>query len=225
MTQMSGPPPQGWSDSTDEGTLPAPDDITCPMECTLCCEPGDCEDCLDCLYWPDVVEEPPGVMWPREGPTSPLMGDELASARLALGQGVGRRIGLAVRRFRRSQRVTQRRLADELGWSRSAMGRLEADATGTPLGRVEEVLDLVGYRLALIPTDNRPDADLGEESDETWSVTDLLPKDGRGRRPPPFGLVRWHSPIDRRLDGPSRGHENAWTWHRPRPTPPVTPPG
>ncbi len=207
-----------------DGPGPGAEAIFCPMVCEHCSAPGDCEDCLDCLYWPGVVEEHPDVLWPRGGAASPTMVDELEAARRSLGPGVGRRVGLVSRRFRSRQSLTQRGLADELAWSKSALSRLEADASGTPLGRVEELLDHVGYRLALVPVEGRPDAPQGEESDAVWGVTDLLPQDGRGRRPPPFVLVRWQSPLDRRLDGPARGHENAWIWRRPPSSPQLTPP-
>lgn len=102
-----------------------------------------------------------------------------------------------------------------MGWSRSVIGRLEADASGMPLARIEALLGALGYRVAFVPVA----ADTNEDPDKIWGASDLLARDGQGRRPPPGSRVTWHDEDDRRLYTTLRGRE--WTWSRgTAPTPP-----
>ena len=60
--------------------------VVCPMPCERCdaLGPGGCEDCLDCLLWPEV---PPGRSTggpPLPGRTSPTKTAELRAARTRL---------------------------------------------------------------------------------------------------------------------------------------------
>lgn len=141
--------------------------IACPMDCRGCSDPGDCEDCLDCLLWPHPVEEVTALECPARGPSSPVRSADLVEAREHLG--VGRRVGVVARRFRRGERLPQRQLADVLGWSRASMGRLEHDATQIPLGKVEALLRHTGHRLAIVEIVGQ-----GEVDELQWGAADLL---------------------------------------------------
>lgn len=187
--------------------------IVCPAPCDICEEPGDCEDCLDCLYWPRRYTDVPPRPVPARGRSAPTKQQELSSARHQLVAGL--RVGLLSRRHRRLQGLTQRDLAEAMGWSRSVIGRLEADASGMPLARIEALLGALGYRVAFVPVA----ADTNEDPDKIWGASDLLARDGQGRRPPPGSRVTWHDEDDRRLYTTLRGRE--WTWSRgTAPTPP-----
>ena len=141
--------------------------IACPMDCRVCSDPGDCEDCLDCLLWPRVVEELRAVVRPPRGPSFLVRSTDLVEARERLD--VGRRVGLVARRFRRGARLTQRQLAAVLGWSRASMGRLEHDATQIPLGKVEALLRHTGHRLVIVEIVGQ-----GEVDELQWGAADLL---------------------------------------------------
>lgn len=196
-----------------------PEDIptACPMPCTYCTEPGSCEDCLDCLCWPDVVDDSagahPAARRLPSGPSVPTMGRQLALARAQLD--LGARLGLVVRRYRRAHAMSQRELADHLGWHCSTLSRAERDASSLTVRKAQQILRHVGYRLAIVPDTPAAGRSLGEDPDTVWDVTDLVARDGGGRRLPPFGTATWNDEIDRRLYGPIRKHESEWTWHRP----------
>lgn len=187
--------------------------IVCPMACEICQQPGDCEDCLDCLCWPRPYDDTPPHPPPARGPSQPAKAAEIARARRDLVAAL--RVGLVSRRYRRSHGLTQRDLAAELGWSRSVVGRIEADAAHTPFDRVDALLHHVGYRVALIPITEEP----VEDPDATWGASDLLARDGQGRRPPPGSQVTWNDESDRRLYTSLCDRE--WTWSR---SAPLTPP-
>lgn len=201
--------PQHVHISVDDGR-----EVVCPMPCDVCRTEGDCEDCLDCLYWPEVIDPAPLPVPPLCGPMAPVRTDELATARARLD--IAARIGLVVRRFRRQQLLSQRSLAARLGWHHSTVTRVEADATALTIGKAERLLRLAGHRLAIVPVAVEVATALREDPDEEWGAPDLLARDGQGRRLPPYGQVTWHSLLDRRLYARLVGHEAEWTWHRPR---------
>ncbi len=196
--------------------------VVCPMPCERCdvLGPGGCEDCLDCLLWPEVPPERSTGCPPLPGRTSPTKTAELRAARAALE--IGTRVGLVIRRHRREAHVSQRDLAAAVGWSQTALGRAEVDASALPVARVEALLRHLGHRLAVVPlapadaTDptDSPAALLHEDPDEAWGATDLIARDGAGRRPPPYSEVIWHSILDRRMSAGVLGHEAEWTWQR-----------
>lgn len=174
----------------------------------MCSDPGDCEDCLDCLYWPNVVEEePPSPPAPR-GRSLPTKTAEMVAARRSLL--TSKRVGLVSRRYRRLARLSQRALARELGWSRASVGRIEKDASAMTLEKVETLMQHTGYRLAIVADSSAAE---GESSDDQWTAGDLIARDRAGRRPSPLGEARWHPAEDLREDSSLRGRE--WTWHRP----------
>lgn len=184
------------------------------MPCPYCAQPGDCEDCLPCLMWPDTLDdlEPPPPR-PPQGLTSSLPTGELTRARQLLD--VGRRAGLVLRRHRRSHALTQRQLAAQLGWSAAMVSRAESDAGRLLLLKVEEALRHTGYRLAIVPEGRSSGEALGEDPDEVWGVIDLVARDGRGRRPPPFAQVTWENPQDRLQYGSRDRLLPQWRWSRP----------
>ncbi|KRE37055.1 hypothetical protein ASG73_12175 [Janibacter sp. Soil728] len=182
--------------------------LTCPMDCAVCKEPGDCEDCLDCLYWPNVVEDD---LWHPPAPRGRSLPTKTAQMEDARSRIVtSRRVGLVSRRFRRLARLSQRELAAELGWSHTSVGRMEKDAATMPLGKIEALLQRAGYRFAIVAKDA---ATPTEASDDLWEAADLIARDQAGRRPSPLGSVTWHPPEDLRQDSSLRGRE--WTWQRP----------
>lgn len=194
--------------------------VVCPVPCPWCHETGDCEDCLDCLLWPEVLDHRSGPAAALPGPSSPLRTRDVAAARAKLG--LTAKVGLVVRRYRRQQLLSQRSLADRLGWHHSTLTRAEGDASALTLRKVERLLRETGHRLAIVPVAIDVARPLGEDPDEAWGVPDLLAMDEGGRRLPPYGQVTWNSDLDRRLYAPSVGHEAEWTWQRPRG--PITPP-
>lgn len=211
-------------------------ETTCPMECTVCTAPGDCDDCLDCLYWPRLVDDDPAPAPPPRGYAHPSKATELEHARARLG--LADLIGLLSRRHRRLHHLTQRDLAAEVGWSRASLGRLESDAGVQSIAKVDRLLRHIGYRLALLPTDptrpgpwqpdpeppdpvapallvpRPPDLAAAEPSSTWWGAEDLLARDARHRRPPPDAQVTWHSANELREDSSLKGR--AWTWRRPQ---------
>lgn len=192
--------------------------IICPMPCAWCDElgPGGCEDCLDCLLWPEVVPLRTPGFGPRVGPTAPTMTRQLQERREELD--LGSRVGLVSRRFRRQAGLSQRGLADDLGWSQAGVNRAETDASRLPVHRLDRFLRHLGHRLAIVPVDAPAGTYLGEDPDEAWGAPDLLARDCGRRRLPPHGLTTWNDVIDRRLAASSRGHEAEWTWQRPDPS-------
>lgn len=173
--------------------------VVCPVPCERCdaLGPGGCEDCLDCLLWPEV---PPGRSTggpPLPGRTSPTKTAELRAARARLD--IGSRVGLVIRRHRREEHLSQRELAAELGSPQATLSRAEKDASALPVARVEALLRHLGHRLAIVPL-------------APADATELIARDGAGRRPPPYGQVTRHSLLDRRMNG----NEAEWTWrHAP----------
>lgn len=136
---------------------------------------------------------------------------------------VGTRVGLVSRRFRREHELSQRALAEAVGWSQPRLNRAERDAAPLPLRTADAFLRLLGYRLAIVPagtgtaeaTPTHPTTGLGEDPDESWGASDLIARDAAGRRPPPYGRVTWNSVLDRRLNTPQLKHDAEWTWQRP----------
>lgn len=194
----------------------AGDDIQCPMPCGRCQDlgPNSCEDCLDCLLWPEVVPPRATHVPAPPGRTAPTMSESLRRHRESLD--VGARVGLVSRRFRREHGLSQRGLAEAIGWSQASLNRAEQDAAPLTLRKVEVLLRHLGYRLAIVPADTNPATTLGEDLDEAWGAPDLLARDAAGRRPPPYGQVTWNSVLDRRLYARVLKHETEWTWQRPR---------
>ena len=156
----------------------------CPFDCELCPAPGECDDCLDCLYGPGVVDEPSalGPRVVRAGPHLPLRHDELLEVRARLSTSDV--VGLVLRDHRRAQGWSQRELADEIGWSKSAVARVEAGAGRMRLASVAEILQLCGHRLVVMPV-----GEVGGPEAARWGFVDLLALDVRGRRPPPSADV------------------------------------
>lgn len=219
---MDAPQPDD-SDTTeppDPDSLLAPnpgDGFVCPVPCERCdaLGPGGCEDCLDCLLWPEVL--PPHEATPARapvGPTAPTRTADLRTRRAALD--IGARVGLVSRRFRRDRQLSQRALAAALGWTQASINRAERDAAPLTVRRVESFLGHLGFRLAIVPGDTEAASALGEHPDEAWGAPDLVAHDAAGRRPPPYGQVTWNSIIDRRLYSRILGHEAEWTWQQPR---------
>lgn len=188
------------------------DDDGCPMECGTCREPGDCEDCLDCLYWPDDAEAWSVPAGPPRGPSVPTMARELREARARLH--LGQRVGLVLRRYRRSHALSQRALAVEVGWSRSGLARVEVDASALSLRTADDLLRRVGHRLAIV-ADTGSATGLGEDPDHAWGAADLLARDAGGRRLPPVDGVLHRSPTDCRVGTITGCHEEPWIWWRP----------
>lgn len=193
-----------------------PDD--CPFRCDLCPAPGDCEDCLDCLVWPETVPTHPMPPWTPRVRSSPVRARELEEARRRLD--VGRRVGLVLRRVRRRERLTQTDLAEHVGWTTSSMNRAEQDASSMSLGRVDGLLRRVGHRLAVVEDSDQSATAADELPDEAWGTIDLIARDRRGRRFPPFARLTWEEPMARDL---YRRHGQAlpeWTWTSPGPRSP-----
>ena len=59
-------------------------------------------------------------------------------------------VGVAFRLTRRRLRVSQRELAALLGWDRATVGRWESGHVSPALGRVDDVLRGMGFRLAVV---------------------------------------------------------------------------
>lgn len=196
--------------TSSSAEITAEPEITCPMECSVCQDPGDCEDCLDCLYWPRVVDDPPREPPPARGRSLPVKTAEMERARRRLV--LCRRVGLLSRKYRRQRRLTQRELAVELGWSRASVGRMESNASLMGLAKVDSLLHHIGHRLALVE-DAQDRTAPGEVSDQLWAASDLLAEDKRGRRPPPSSVVTWNPEDDLRINSSLRDRE--WTWRRP----------
>lgn len=81
--------------------------------------------------------------------TGPGGCEELAEQRSLLD--LGARVGLVSRRHRRAQRLSQRALAGQLGWTQASVNRAEHDAAPLTVRRLEHFLDHLGYRLAIVP--------------------------------------------------------------------------
>lgn len=208
----SGPPePVG---TQVPGARVGNDDIACPMSCNLCSEPGDCEDCLDCLFWPGTFDPvPPRRPTPR-GRSSPLQQAELDRARAELSAGT--RMGLLLRRFRAARQMGQRALARDVGIHHTTLGRAESDAGGLTLDKVESLLAHVDYRIAFVPGEQPVGSDVHEDADETWGTAELLARDGQGRRLPPHGMATWLSTDEVRIRSAHGPDEPRWMWQRPR---------
>lgn len=199
MDRFAGDP---FADELEDG---------CPLPCEECPEPGDCEDCLSCLYWPEPVPELVQRPWTPRAPTSPLRPAALEGAREELV--IGRRVGLVLRRERGRSGRSQSAFARDVGWSRSAMNRAENDAGSIGVAKLDELLRRVGHRLAVVRADTEEAA--GEDPRTAWGVEELVVRDRRGRRFPPFAVVTWEDPSDRVLY-PRHGRPlPEWTWRRP----------
>lgn len=186
----------------------------CPFPCDLCPDPGDCEDCLDCLLWPEKVVDPPISPWAPRVRTSPVRTHELQDIRQRID--VGRRVGLVLRRVRRHGHLSQAALADRVGWPTSSLSRAEHDASSMSLGRIDTLLRQVGHRLAIVADGDSPAASAaGELPDEAWGTAELLARDRRGRRFPPFAQLTWEDPLERDLHGRHGQPLPEWTWTWP----------
>ena len=197
--------------SIDDESLLA--DAGCPFDCTICLAPGDCEDCLDCLEWGLPTPAPPPEPRLVRGWAAPLDHDALNAARTQLD--IRRRVGLVLRRYRRRRGQSQAALARDLEVATSSLSRIEQDAGAASVARVDGILRAVGHRLAVV--EDSPEPADGELPDESWGTVDLVARDRRGRRLPPFGRVTWQDPMDRR-QYPRDGQPGPeWIWRRPRP--------
>ena len=164
---------------TPKRTPETPETTGCPVPgCPLCVVDGECEDCLDCLLGPGVSSEPPPdpsapVSW---GDRLPSRARELARARGSLA--VSDVVGLVLREHRHRSGGSQRTLADELGLSKSGLGRAEQHPGRLTLDVAARLLAVAGYRLAVLDPD-------GIEVDPArWGVGELLVRDAAGRRLP-----------------------------------------
>lgn len=183
------------------------------MDCDNCRQPGDCEDCLDCLYWPASPDDEPVRQPTPRGRASPLQSTDLARAREDLC--AGSRLGLLVRRFRAEQQLGQRALAQAVGVHHTTLGRAESDAGGLVLDKVEALLEHIGYRIAFVPIEVPVGGPTHEEADASWGTAELLARDARGRRLPPHGKATWLPTDEVRLRSPHRPDAPRWTWQRP----------
>ncbi|MBA4084363.1 MAG: hypothetical protein C0493_05385 [Kytococcus sp.] len=192
------------------------DQVICPVPCATCDElgPGGCEDCLDCLLWPELPPPRDRSYPDLPGRTSPLRTQALQARRTALD--IGARIGLVSRRHRRLERLSQRALADALGWSQPSLNRAERHGASLSVHKIESLLRHAGFRLAIVPVGTDTGPGHGEDPDETWGTVELLARDARGRRLPPHGEVTWNSESDRGLVHGDVEPEPEWTWRRPR---------
>lgn len=193
------------------------DAVVCPVPCATCDElgPGGCEDCLDCLLWPELPPPRARGLPPLPGRTSPLRTEELSARRAALD--IGARIGLVSRRHRGARALSQRALAEQLGWSQPSVNRAEHDGATLTVGRAEVFLRHLGFRLAVVRADH-PTGDhhgLAEDPDTTWGTSELVVRDAVGRRPPPYAIVTWQSDLDRRIDHRAGEDGPEWTWRHP----------
>ncbi|MGN7247080.1 helix-turn-helix domain-containing protein [Janibacter anophelis] len=208
-------------------TTPHPDDHLeqeCPFPCELCPGPGNCEDCLHCLLWPKTVEEVPTPPWSPRARATPLRAKELALARLDLT--VGRIVGLVLRRARGRAGLSQSAMALRIGWSSSSLDRAERDASKISLERTDDLLRHVGHRLIIVTDDppEPPPDQRGELSDPhatevlatAFGTDELLARDRRGRRFPPFARLTWEDPSERRLYERHGRPLPEWTWTRPQ---------
>ena len=71
-------------------------------------------------------------------------------------------VSVAFRLTRRRLRLSQRELAEVLGWDPSAVGRWESGHVSKALGRVDGVLRGMGFRLAVVVVDPDEWADVDE---------------------------------------------------------------
>lgn len=96
------------------------------------------------------------------------------------------------------------------------MSRAEHDASSMSLARVDGLLRRVGHRLAIVEdSDCQPTAAPDELPDESWGTVDLIARDRRGRRFPPFAHLTWEDPVERDLHGRHGQPLPEWTWTRP----------
>lgn len=183
------------------------------MSCRHCRAPGACEDCLDCLHWPDIVDDSLLRAPPPRGYSVPLLTQELDDARAHLAMAT--RVGLVMRRYRKEHRLSQRALAGELGWSPSAVGRAEVDATALNLASLEHALALTGHRLAIVPATSGIADDLGEDADHAWGIPEVVARNAAGRRLPPYGRPLFREEAERIQDEGIVGHREPWVWQQP----------
>ena len=187
------------------------DPIACPMPCETCQEPGDCEDCLDCLLWPASPDDDEGPPRAPRGYTVPLPTEAVDGARARVTTGT--RVGLVLRRHRRERSISQRALADDLGWSRSMVGRAEVDASALSLATIERALARTGHRIAIVPDGpGSPD----EITDDRWGVPEMVARNGAGRRLPPYADAIYRTEAERIQDEGLVGHRQPWAWQHPR---------
>lgn len=89
---------------------------------------------------------------------------------------VEEQVGLALRAYRREQRLSQRGLAERTGVPQATIARIERSASSSPLATVLSLLSGTGYSLAVVDVDGWPVT--------AWDTTDLLARDRSGRRFP-----------------------------------------
>ena len=125
-------------------------------------------------------------------------------------------VGVVFRLTRRRLRLSQRELAETLGWDPSAVGRWESGRVSTALRRVDGVLRGMGFRLAVIPLDGA--------GPENWDEVDLPIEHIADRALRKFPAHLDHVHVERRpfhwwlryQDEPSPAAPN-WTYRRRRP--------
>ena len=166
----------------------------------------------------------------RPGPSRRSLAPEVMTARARLD--LDDLIILALRAERRRLGLSQRGLAELVGVSSSAIGRLETAPGSTSLDRVLDVLRMTGLDLVLVrrsPGDDTDQTDTDQTDAETgpkpvtrgeWSAADLFARDLRGRRYPGHGTTsrsdrppRWLPPNDGGWDP----RWIWWVWRRPSP--------
>lgn len=149
----------------------------------------------------DFPTAPPGTIrlrwYPGAGRSEPVFAVAALAARRALD--VRGEIGLVLRAWRHDRQLSQRSLAEELGLSKTTVGRIEHDPSGATLETVLRALECTGHtlRVVLIGGDEEMDADECDDGDggsvipgDRWTAADLVARDRGGRRFPAAMDVR-----------------------------------
>jgi transcriptional regulator with XRE-family HTH domain len=126
---------------------------------------------------------------------------------------VGEGVALALRRHRRSLKLSQRGYAARRGWSKSHQARLESATPALKLADVLAALEGTGYHLAL-----HHDRDDREVDPVEWAPTELVARFRDGRRfPAAVNPERaWTAPSWFYTRHPEAKTPPDWTWHRGR---------
>lgn len=185
------------------------EDLTeCPMACAHCESHGYCDDCLDCLYWPEpYVPPPPNPRRTVYGHAEPSLALEAADLRRDLR--LPDIVPIAIRRYRREHRLSQRALAAEMGWSRSLVARAETTPMRLSLGQLLRIVTHSGHQLVVTTADGTPFDPVDA------STPELLARDAAGRRLPPYGESLRRDESDRLTQADGVRHDGRWTWRHP----------
>ncbi|MDE9367108.1 helix-turn-helix transcriptional regulator [Luteipulveratus sp. YIM 133132] len=124
-------------------------------------------------------------------------------------------IAMLLRRHRRELGLSQRELSEQIGLSKSMVGRLEADAAGVTLGAVLAALATTGHTLRAVDVAHREVA--GAPPD--WPTVELVARDLAGRRFPATMDVRRSNPAAEIPYRWSRYRDDEPPWHAVRSSP------